>query len=39
MCVQKEEATTKIDVLIAAIHQLQKSIDELVNRLPSQSGN
>lgn len=39
MCVQKDEATSKVDTLIIVLQKLQESIDRLISQLPAQNGN
>lgn len=39
MCVQKDEAATKVDKLIAAIDRLQKTLEAALNQKAIRSGS
>lgn len=39
MCVQKDEATTKVDRLIAAIELLQKTLEKAISQKAIGNGN
>lgn len=39
MCVQKDEATTKVDRLIAAIELLQKTLERAISQKAIGNGN
>lgn len=39
MCVQKEEATTKVERLIAAIDRLQQTLEKALSQQATGNGN